>query len=62
MTKCNLESISVAYNLYRIQVDNVNENERTERKRKRARKRKRIIYFSIERKNFKGERVIFDAY
>jgi hypothetical protein len=62
MTRCNSENIFVIFNLFRIQIDHVDENERAEIKRKIARKIKIIIYFSIERKNTQVERIIFDAY
>lgn len=62
MTRCNSENISVIFNLFRIQIDHVDENERAEIKIKIARKIKIIIYFSIERKNTQVERIIFDAY
>ena len=62
MTRCNSENILVIFNLFRIQIDHVDENERAEIKIKIARKIKIIIYFSIERKNTQVERIIFDAY
>jgi hypothetical protein len=62
MTRCNLENISVIFNLFRIQIDHVDENERAEIKIKITRKIKIIIYFSIERKNTQVERIIFDAH